>query len=145
MQKYILEKNPLKETKILQDIITLQLNLKFQQSQNIIFQKSSEKSRSTTQGPKSLKLLYSIINLNTISLLWQASPTKGLKFARQDSVPGLVPVLTGRADSQDQIWCLVLIQEGACSKSVFILFSMKLTTLVIIYQCWVHTHITLGI
>jgi hypothetical protein len=48
MQKYILEENPRKETKILQDIITLQLNLKFQQSQNIIFQKSSYKNRTNT-------------------------------------------------------------------------------------------------
>ncbi len=145
MQKYILEKNPLKETKILQDIITLQLKLKFQQSQNIIFQKSSQKNRTTTQGPKSLKRLYSIMNLDTTSLPWQASPTKGLKFASHDSVPGLIPVLPGRADSQEQIWCLVLIQKGARSKSVLILFSMKPTTLVIIYQCWVPTQITLGI
>ncbi len=43
---------------------------------NIIFQKSSQKNRSIRQGPKSLKLLYSIMNLNTISLPWQASPTK---------------------------------------------------------------------
>ncbi len=40
-------------------------------SQNIIFQKSSYKNRSITLGPKSLQLLNSIMNLNTISL-----PTK---------------------------------------------------------------------
>jgi hypothetical protein len=38
-------KNPLKETKILQDIITLVPNLKFQDKLNIIFQKSSYKIR----------------------------------------------------------------------------------------------------
>jgi hypothetical protein len=45
MQKYNLQKNPLKETKILQDIITLQLILSLNKSQNIIFQKSSYKNR----------------------------------------------------------------------------------------------------
>jgi hypothetical protein len=37
---YIIFKNPLKETKVLQDIITLQLISSFNTSQNIIFQKS---------------------------------------------------------------------------------------------------------
>jgi hypothetical protein len=37
-------KNPLQETEILQDIITL-TNLKFNTSQNIVFQKSSYKNR----------------------------------------------------------------------------------------------------
>jgi hypothetical protein len=42
MQKYNLQKkNPLKETKIFQDIITLQQISSFDTSQNIIFQKSS--------------------------------------------------------------------------------------------------------
>jgi hypothetical protein len=45
MQKYNLQKNPLKETKILQDIITLELISSFNTSQNIIFQKSSYKKR----------------------------------------------------------------------------------------------------
>jgi hypothetical protein len=45
MQKYNLQKNPLKETKILQDIITLYLISSFNTSQNIIFQKSSYKNR----------------------------------------------------------------------------------------------------
>ncbi len=40
-----LQKNPLKETKILQDIITLELISSFNTSQNIIFQKSSYKNR----------------------------------------------------------------------------------------------------
>ncbi len=68
MQKYNLQKTPLKETKILQDIITLKLISSFNTSQNIIFQKSSYKNKPTTQGPKSLKPLYSIMNLKTISL-----------------------------------------------------------------------------
>jgi hypothetical protein len=60
MQKYNLQKkNPLKETKILQDIITLELMWSFNTSQNIIFQKSSYKNRPTTWVPKSLKQLYS--------------------------------------------------------------------------------------
>ncbi len=45
---------------------------------NRIFQKSSQKNRPIIiiQGPKSLKLLYSIMNLNTISLpQQQARPT----------------------------------------------------------------------
>jgi hypothetical protein len=41
MQKYNLQKAPLKETKILQDIITLKLISGLNTSQNIIFQKSS--------------------------------------------------------------------------------------------------------
>jgi hypothetical protein len=45
MQKYNLQKNPLKETQILQDIITLELISSFNTSQNIIFQKSSYKIR----------------------------------------------------------------------------------------------------
>jgi hypothetical protein len=47
-KKYIpnLQKNPLKETKILQDIITLYLISSFNTSQNIkVFQKSSYKNR----------------------------------------------------------------------------------------------------
>jgi hypothetical protein len=48
MQKYNLQKNPLKETKILQDIITLYLISSFNTSQNIIFQKSLYKNRPTT-------------------------------------------------------------------------------------------------
>ncbi len=39
------KKNPLKETKILQDIITLELISSFNTSQNIIFQKSSYQNR----------------------------------------------------------------------------------------------------
>jgi hypothetical protein len=48
MQKYNLQKTPLKETKILQDIITLKLISSFNTSQNIIFQKSSYKNKPTT-------------------------------------------------------------------------------------------------
>jgi hypothetical protein len=44
MQKYN-SKNPLKETKILQDIITLQLISSFNTRQYIIFQKSSYENR----------------------------------------------------------------------------------------------------
>jgi hypothetical protein len=43
--KNILFQNPLKETKILQDIITLLLISSFNTSQDIIFQKSSYKNR----------------------------------------------------------------------------------------------------
>jgi len=42
----------------------------FNTSQNIIFQKSSYKNRPITWRPKTIKLLYSIMNLNTISLPW---------------------------------------------------------------------------
>jgi hypothetical protein len=45
MQKYNLQKNPLKETKILQDIITLYSISSFNTSQNSIFQKSLYKNR----------------------------------------------------------------------------------------------------
>jgi hypothetical protein len=48
MQKYNLQKNSLKKTKILQDIITLKLISSFNTNQNIIFQKSSYKIRSIT-------------------------------------------------------------------------------------------------
>jgi len=40
MQKYNLRKNPPKETKILQDVITLQLISSFNTSQNVTFEKS---------------------------------------------------------------------------------------------------------
>jgi len=46
-------KNPLKETKILQDIITLKLISSFKTSQNIILQKSSYKNRPRGQNPLS--------------------------------------------------------------------------------------------
>ncbi len=42
------KKNPLKETKTLQDIITLELISSFNTSQNITFQKSSYENRPTT-------------------------------------------------------------------------------------------------
>jgi hypothetical protein len=45
IQKYNLQINPLQETKILQDIITLCLISSFNTSQNINFQKSSYKNR----------------------------------------------------------------------------------------------------
>jgi hypothetical protein len=45
MQKHNLQKHSPKETKILQDIITLQLISSFNTSQNIIFQRSSYKNR----------------------------------------------------------------------------------------------------
>ncbi len=46
-----------------------------------MFQKSSYKNRLITQGSKSIKLLYSIINLNTISFLpWCATINKPLGF-----------------------------------------------------------------
>jgi hypothetical protein len=44
----ISSKNPLKETKILQDIITFKLISSFKTSQNIILQKSSYKNRPIT-------------------------------------------------------------------------------------------------
>jgi hypothetical protein len=46
LEKYNLQKNPLKETKNLQDIITLITNLKFQHKPK--FQKSSYKNRHIT-------------------------------------------------------------------------------------------------
>jgi hypothetical protein len=61
--------NALKETKLLQDITILSLIPSFNISENIIFQKSSHKNRPTTWGPNFVKLLYSIMNLNTISSL----------------------------------------------------------------------------
>jgi hypothetical protein len=72
------QKSAKKETKILQEIIILTLgtNLKFQHKPRIciIFPKSSYKNRPIiilSQGPKSLQLLlYSMMNLNTISLPW---------------------------------------------------------------------------
>ncbi len=65
MQKYNLQKNPLKKkTKILQDIIT---NLKFPHRPKYHLSKSLYKNRPITLGGKSLKLLYSLMNLNTIS------------------------------------------------------------------------------
>jgi hypothetical protein len=42
------KKNPLKETKILQDMTTLYLISSFNTSQNLIFQKSSYKDRPMT-------------------------------------------------------------------------------------------------
>ncbi len=57
-------------------------NLKFQHKPNIIFQNSSYKNRPITQGPKSLNLLYSVMNLHTISLPWQARPTRDVRKSR---------------------------------------------------------------
>jgi hypothetical protein len=72
----IFKKNPLKETKFLQDITILSLIPSFNTSQNIIFKKSLYKIKPITHGPKFVKLLYFIMNLNTISSPWQAMPTK---------------------------------------------------------------------
>ncbi len=72
----IFKNNPLRETKILQHIITLELISTFNTSQNIIFQTSSYQNRATTTwGPKSLKLLYSIMNLkhNILALVGKAN------------------------------------------------------------------------
>jgi hypothetical protein len=71
MQKFNLQNNPLKETKILQAIITLELITSFNTSHNIIFQKSSyESSRHIyIQGPKSLKLLYILCNESKHNIL----------------------------------------------------------------------------
>ncbi len=78
MQKYNLPKksskriqNPSRDYKSI-------ANLKFPNtSQNIIFQESSYKNRPiVTQGPKSLELQYSIMNLNTRSLPCQARSKK---------------------------------------------------------------------
>jgi hypothetical protein len=66
----ILKNNPLKETKCLQNIRTLSIIPSFNTSQNIIFQKSLYKNRPTIGGPKFVKLLYSIMNINTTSLPW---------------------------------------------------------------------------
>jgi len=76
MQKYNLQKHPLKETKLLRDITTLSLIPSFNINQNIIFQKSLYKNRLITWGPIFVKLLYSIMNINTISLPWWAMPKK---------------------------------------------------------------------
>jgi hypothetical protein len=46
--KYNLQKNPQKETKILEDTITLGPISSFNTSQNIIFEKSSYKHKPTT-------------------------------------------------------------------------------------------------
>jgi hypothetical protein len=54
MQTYNLQKNPLKETEIIQVIITLFLISCFNTSQHIILKKSSYKNRPINQGPKSL-------------------------------------------------------------------------------------------
>jgi hypothetical protein len=48
MQKCILQENPLKETKILQDIITLLTNLKFQHKPKYNISKTLYKNRPTT-------------------------------------------------------------------------------------------------
>jgi len=50
-------------------------NLKFQQRLNIVFQKSSYKNRPITEGPESIKLLYSIMNLkhNILALVGKAN------------------------------------------------------------------------
>jgi len=45
-------------------------------SQNIILKKNLYKIKPITWGPKFVKLLYYIMNLNTISSPWQAMPTK---------------------------------------------------------------------
>ncbi len=72
MLKHNLQKNPLKETKILPRYYNSRTSLKFQHKPKyIIFQTSLYKNRPIMwPGPKSLKLLYSIMNLNTISLPW---------------------------------------------------------------------------
>ncbi len=74
MQKYIIFKKSSKGNQNPSRYCNSITNLKIQHKPNIIFQKSSYKNIPITEVPKSLKLLYSIMNLNTISLPWQARP-----------------------------------------------------------------------
>ncbi len=55
--------------------------LKSQHKPNYHLSKILNKNIPFTYGPKSLKLLYSIWNLNTISLPWEARPTNQSKFS----------------------------------------------------------------
>ncbi len=66
MQKYNLQKNLLKETKILQDVIT-QVST---QAKISSFKNPHIKIDLLLKGQNPLKLLYSMMNLNTISLPW---------------------------------------------------------------------------
>jgi hypothetical protein len=63
-------------------------NILYIEPKHNIIQKFSYKKRLITWGPKSLKLLYSILNLNTISLPTKARPTKhqakGKRKERED-------------------------------------------------------------
>jgi hypothetical protein len=69
MQKHNLQKNSPKETKILQDTITLQLISQVSTQAKISpFQNPHIKIDLLHRGQKFIKLLYSIMNLNTISL-----------------------------------------------------------------------------
>ncbi len=72
----IIKKIPLKETKILQDIITLELMSSFKSSQNIIFQKSF----------KLLGILYNESKHNILALVGKANkaPNKGRKKKKRN-------------------------------------------------------------
>jgi hypothetical protein len=70
-----LQKNPLKETKILQDIITLQLISSFNTSQNISSFKNPH-IKINRPGPKSLKLL-SIYIYNILGVCLSGRPPWG--------------------------------------------------------------------
>ncbi len=83
-KKYNLQKNPLKETKIFQDIITLLLISSFNTSQNIIFQKSSQKNRPIIiQGPKSFKVTV-LYNESKHNILAIASMRSLVSFAQKE-------------------------------------------------------------
>jgi hypothetical protein len=82
MQKHNVQKNSPKETKILQDTITLQLISQVSTQAKISpFQNPQIKIDLLHRGQKSIKLLYSIMNLNTISL-----PTNKLALPRRRSL-----------------------------------------------------------
>jgi hypothetical protein len=72
MQKYNLQKNPLEETKIFQDIITYNQSQVSTQANISSFKNPHTKIDLLRKGPKFIKLLCFIMNLNTISLTWKA-------------------------------------------------------------------------
>jgi hypothetical protein len=75
----IFKKNPLKETKILEDIITLYLISSINSRQNIIFQKSSYKKKTYYLKAKipSATILYNESEHNILALVRKANKTMG--------------------------------------------------------------------
>ncbi len=79
IQKYNLQKILYKKPKSFKVLQLYDYSQVSTQTKNTIFQKSSDKNKPIKYEPKSLKLLYSIMKLNTISLPTKAKATKGKK------------------------------------------------------------------
>ncbi len=72
-----------------------------------------------TQGPKSLKLLYSIMNLNTISLPWQARPIDSEAYNWSRALEPQYKLNSSIPSSHQRLFSIDLASANSKSKQNF--------------------------